>query len=96
MKHWSSIFDRSANAPMNCADVAKWLQRYLDGHLDERRVVRIEAHLDDCRRCGLEADTYIRIKQSLASDRTAIPSDALDRLRHFADRVAQGDVPQSQ
>ena len=81
---------RSAKRPMSCDEVAKLLQHYLDDVLDDRRAVRLAAHLDDCRNCGLEAETYLQIKQSLAARRVAVPAESLDRLRTFAAQLAEG------
>ena len=77
--------------PMSCEEVGRWLQHYLDGELDDRRSERLAAHLDDCRRCGLEADTYRRIKQSLTEQQSTVPADSLARLREFGERIARSD-----
>ena len=83
----------ASRRPMTCSEVVKLLQHFLDGHLDERRSVRLAAHLEDCRRCGLEADTYERIKHSLAERQGTLPADSLARLREFGERIARGDEP---
>jgi anti-sigma factor RsiW len=72
---------------MSCAEVGMILQHYLDGELDDTRARRLAHHLDDCRRCGLEADTYERIKVSLADRRAPVPPDSLARLREFSARI---------
>lgn len=74
------------NAPANCREAATYLQAYLDGELDDRTVERVAAHLEVCRRCGLEAATYQSIKRALAR-RSAPPPDALIRLHHFAEQL---------
>lgn len=79
--------------PMDCHAVAKVLQQYLDGHLDDQRSFRLEAHLEECRRCGLEVQTYERIKASLADRRAPLPADSVARLREFGERLARGDEP---
>jgi anti-sigma factor (TIGR02949 family) len=85
------LFRRHANAPMDCHEVGQLLQRYLDGELDTPRARRLAAHLEDCRRCGLEADTYEQIKASLAQRRARdLPLDALERLNDFARQLARG------
>ena len=48
-----------------CDEVGQILQTYLDGELDEARVAKVTAHLEHCRR-GMAADTYKRIKESVA------------------------------
>jgi len=78
---------------MTCGEVGEWLQHYLDGELDDGRSERLAAHLEDCRRCGLEADTYERIKHALADHQLSVPADSLARLREFGARIARGDEP---
>ncbi|MGW0734812.1 zf-HC2 domain-containing protein [Streptomyces sp. NPDC002851] len=38
--------------------VTKVLQAYLDGETDELTARRVADHVEDCRRCGLEATVY--------------------------------------
>ena len=71
------LFRRPSQPMMTCGDVGKLLQFYLDGELDDARSARLVTHLDDCRRCGLEADTYRRIKHSLAQHQNPVPSGSL-------------------
>lgn len=87
------LFGFANRRPMQCDEVGRLLQHYLDGHLDERRAARLAAHLEDCRRCGLEADTYERIKSSLAERRGSVPAESLARLREFGERIARGEEP---
>ena len=49
-----------------CREVGRILQTYLDGELVPSKVAKVTAHLERCRRCGMEAGTYARIKDSLA------------------------------
>ena len=85
---------RRKNRPMDCREVGRHLQDYLDGDLDDLRAQRLAAHLDECRRCGMEAHTYERIKASLAARGTGpLPDDAIARLNAFARRLADGDAP---
>lgn len=74
--------------PLTCDEVGELLQHYLDDHVDAELAGRIEAHLDDCRRCGLEAQIYRDIKQSLAARRPAVPRQSLERLRAFGESLA--------
>jgi anti-sigma factor RsiW len=76
-----------------CRQVGRLLQSYLDGELDEDRIAQVGGHLDHCRRCGMEASTYARIKEALAAVQTGgalHPEDrlAIDRLRRFADQLS--------
>ncbi len=82
---------RPPSGPLDCHQVAAVLQHYLDGHLDESRAKALEAHLEVCRACGLEADTYEHIKATLAAQRPQLPQDALARLREFGEQLARGD-----
>jgi hypothetical protein len=75
-----------------CPEVGRLLQRFLDGELDEMKARRIARHLEDCRRCGLKAETYSAIKTSLRQRRPDVPGDAIEYLRGFAqDLVAEED-----
>lgn len=87
------LFGFANRRPMQCDEVGRLLQHYLDGHLDERRAARLAAHLKDCRRCGLEVNTYERIKSSLAERRGSVPAESLARLREFGERIARGEEP---
>ncbi len=76
------------SAPATCAEVARILQPYLDGETGAQTRRLVSAHLDDCRDCGLEAETYRAIKESLRGCNEPSP-EALDRLRHFADELSE-------
>ncbi len=74
-------------AGVSCARVQDLVQAYLDDELDGRDRERLAAHLDRCRPCGVEAETYERIKASLAKP----PSpDAVQRLDRFAASITNG------
>lgn len=82
---------RRRSQPLTCEQVGELLQHYLDGELDDRRCALIADHLDDCRRCGLDADTYLGIKASLAARGAVDGADpVLARLRAFANDLASG------
>jgi anti-sigma factor RsiW len=85
------LFDRFKKQPMGCEEVGRLLQQYLDGHLDQGRSPKLAAHLEDCRRCGLEAETYTRIKNSLGNQQLAVQDDALARLRSFGEGLTGQD-----
>ncbi|MEZ5411066.1 MAG: zf-HC2 domain-containing protein [Acidimicrobiales bacterium] len=76
---------------VDCVAVGQVLQRYLDGATDAETTTLVAAHLDDCLRCGLEADTYRRIKAALAHHRQPPPPDAVQRLREFGLQLARGE-----
>lgn len=73
----------------SCREVSRLLQAYLDGQVDELNARRVSRHLDACRRCGLEAEVYARIKDALGAGDPAVPSVPLARLRDFARRLAE-------
>lgn len=50
-------------------------------------------HLEDCRRCGMEAAAYTEIKASLARRGEALPDDAVARLRSFGERLIEEGPP---
>ena len=76
-------------AKMGCMAVARVLQAYLDGEVDETVARRVGAHLDVCRRCGMKADTYRTIKASLARGGTGWDDLTRRRLQECARRVGQ-------
>ena len=78
--------------PLLCPEVGRTLQAYLDGRVDDDWAARVEAHLEHCRRCGLEAETYGELKHALARREVALREDALANLRSFAARLASGEV----
>ena len=59
-------FGTRRDARIGCMAVARVLQAYLDGEVDQDTARRVGAHLDVCRRCGMTAHTYRAIKDSLA------------------------------
>jgi anti-sigma factor (TIGR02949 family) len=73
----------------SCLEVGSVLQAYLDGEVDEVTARRVARHLEACRRCGLEAATYTDIKDALARRSSAVPEDAVDRLRRFGERLIE-------
>jgi anti-sigma factor RsiW len=83
-RHRHTVADR----PLTCREVGKLLQRYLDGETNERATAKVAEHLEDCRRCGLEAAVYREIKAALARQAPALPETMLDRLRRFGEDLA--------
>lgn len=80
------------DAPARCPEVARVLQTYLDGEVDARTLRLVSAHLEDCRRCGLEVETYSALKQALHRVGDP-PAEPVERLRTFAVQLAAGDGP---
>jgi anti-sigma factor RsiW len=86
-----SMFTKQGGA--SCVEVARTLQRYLDGDLDEATRARVANHLGVCRRCGLDENAYREIKAALARRGATVPSGPLERLRAFAVEVTAGNLP---
>lgn len=78
---------------LRCKEVGRLLQSYLDGEIDELRARQVARHLEECRRCGMDAETYAEIKQALRRSASPLPEDALGRLRAFGEQLAEGWVP---
>lgn len=77
-----------------CREIGHALQTYLDGELDELAARRITRHLELCRRCGMEAETYAEIKAAFGRRRaTTVDPDAVARLREFGQRLIEHDDP---
>lgn len=85
-----NVFGRRFRSPMSCPEVGRLLQRYLDGGLDAERTRHIVEHLDDCRRCGLEVETYERIRVALVERRGQVPAESIARLHEFGQRLSNG------
>lgn len=85
---------RAHDGPLDCAAVAARMDEYLDAELDAATTRRVAEHLEDCRRCGLEVETYQRIKDCLAHQRPALDAEATERLRAFGRRLVEGAGPE--
>jgi len=77
-----------------CARVARVLQSYLDGEVDPPTTAMVTAHLEFCRRCGLEASTYRAIKTAIAATGPAdVDQAAIGRLQSFAAGLGDPEDP---
>ena len=76
---------------MSCHQVGKVLQSYLDDELDPDAARKVAAHLEDCRRCGLEAETYEALKESLRRG-AGLADEPVSRLREFGEQLARGEL----
>lgn len=79
----------------DCHRVRQVMDAWLDGELPADQAHRVAAHLADCERCGVEAETCRRVKESLAALapdlRPAPDPEALDRLRRFAEDLTSSE-----
>ena len=78
---------RRKSRSVKCRELGKVLQSYLDGDIEPDFADKLEAHLRECRKCGLDLDTYQRIKDSLAMRIPEVDSEAVARLRQFGDEL---------
>ena len=76
-----------------CLRTSRALQRYLDGESDDLTAARVAAHLEECRRCGLQARTYLAIKQALRSGSRDVDDLTLHRLHAFSRSLADTAGP---
>lgn len=51
----------------SCRQAGALMQSVLDGEADAATQAQVLRHLDACRRCGMEADTYRAIKASVVA-----------------------------
>lgn len=73
---------RSPTDVFQCWQVMRVIQAYLDDETDSSTAEEVAEHLEDCRRCGLEYETYSAIKTSLARHERP-PQDAVRQIREF-------------
>lgn len=86
------MIDRRRRRRLPCDQVAALLQPYLDDALDDLARRRVARHLDDCRRCGLETETYRAIRVALES-RIPVRPDQITALQAFARNLSNPDRP---
>ncbi|WP_257004105.1 zf-HC2 domain-containing protein [Streptomyces sp. SA15] len=82
---------RAAHRRVNCRQAARALQACLDGEAGEVTARRVAEHVEDCRRCGLEAAVYREIKNSLAGQE--VPETTTARLRDFGTALLTAGPP---
>lgn len=83
-------FWRRNRQKVNCREVGRVLQAYLDGEL-ENDTDKVAAHIEVCKLCGLEAETYTKLKQSLGNPDADLDSETIARLREFGQGLMSGD-----
>jgi anti-sigma factor RsiW len=89
MNFLTRIFKRG----MSCQQVEAVLQQYLDKELEASEVPKVLKHLEACKDCGLEADMYTRIKDSLVTHQSEPSTDSMDRIRLLAEELATTGIP---
>jgi anti-sigma factor RsiW len=78
-----------------CIEIGRQIQTYLDDGLDPATATKVADHLHACRRCGLTADDYRRLKSALAETSVPMPVEPLQRLQALAADLAAGNVTPS-
>ena len=78
---------RAKNHSVKCRELGKVLQSYLDGDLEPDFADKIAAHLEDCRKCGLDFAAYRQIKDSLAAKTSEVDPEAVARLRRLGNEL---------
>ncbi|WP_051399862.1 anti-sigma factor family protein [Haloechinothrix halophila] len=73
---------RSPADVFQCWQVMRVIQAYLDDETDSRIAEEVADHLEDCRRCGLEYETYAAIKESVARHERP-PHEVVRQIRNF-------------
>ena len=85
---WRALVARPGG--ISCRRVRALVQSFLDGELDGRDRDRLRAHLDRCPACGVEAETYRRLKAALVPE---VPAEAVERLEAYAASLAVDGDP---
>lgn len=81
---------RRKSSPTNCREVGRVLQHYLDNDMDPEWAARVAEHLEACKDCGMEEETYQEITLALSRQRPAVHDDAVSRLREFGRSLTDG------
>lgn len=82
------ILWRRRSQLISCAEVGAVLQAYLDDETDQLVTRRVAEHLEDCLRCGMEADAYRHIKEALGRCTPELDPASVARLRAFGEQLA--------
>jgi anti-sigma factor RsiW len=53
------------NGRLNCLQVRRTLQSFLDGEVEPRRAEMVAAHLEGCSRCHVQADVLARVIEAI-------------------------------
>jgi anti-sigma factor RsiW len=89
MRRWWSR--RGRNDELTCQQVGELVQSFLDDQLDEATARRLTRHLDMCRVCGMEVDTFRAITKALRDRNQLTDEAALARLHDFAHRLTRSE-----
>ncbi len=71
---------------MNCSRAAQWLQLYIDGRLEAKRLAPLESHLQQCPRCARDLAQLERMRGALVA--TVATPEPPDLERTIRARIA--------
>ena len=79
-------------------EIGKRLPDFLDGAVNFTTSAEVEAHLVTCVRCGMEFDSFARIKEALrgaSRDRFSLQEDpfGVEQSRRFGKQLVGTDGP---
>lgn len=78
--------------PLNCRQVRKVINLFLDGELPATKHHLVAEHLEVCDMCGIEAAKVEAVIDGLRALRQPVNALVVARLDAFAARIAAGDV----
>ena len=64
--------DCGGDLPVDCTQVAIYVQSFIDGEQISISIDALEVHLHRCAPCGLEADEFRKLKEALARRKTEV------------------------
>ena len=87
--------NRMGSGRVDCRQVMRALQTFLDGELDPEQAEFVAAHLETCRGCGPESETLERVINAIRELRKDGERAAYRRLAATAERLATTDGSRS-
>ncbi len=79
---------RAGPGRVDCRQVMRALQAFLDGELDPEQAELVAEHLETCQGCGPESETLERVLNAIRALRVECDSAAYRRLADSAERLA--------
>ncbi len=82
----------STPKPLNCRQVRRVINQFLDGELPSARHHLVIDHLEVCDMCGIEATKIEAVLMGLRTLQSSIDPAVATRLDSFAERVGAGEM----
>ena len=76
---------------MDCQEIKKYLYPFIDGELDRKRSLKVQAHLDSCPLCSLEFQSEKKIESVDWSFRTGLTTSAVLECNHNTGNIIHPD-----